>query len=351
MGLSSYYSDKRILVTGGCGTVGKELVRQLASQSPLELRVLDNSEDGVFALNQEFGHLPCVNAVIGDIRDEHRIHDASEGVDILFHVAALKHVQICERAPGDAVMTNIVGTQNVIRAALNNKVKTCLLTSTDKAVNPTNVMGTSKLMAERLMTAANNYSGKESVRFASTRFGNVLASRGSVVRIFYEQIRQGGPITITDATMTRFIMTIQESARLILAGARLAKGGEVFVPKMPIIRIVDLAAAMISLFAPKLGCDPASIQIAYVGRRPGEKTYEELMTGEESARATELDDLFAILPSRGSLRWEIDYSYPGGVRPADNCSYDTDKGPFLSQQEICGFLEAAAIDLLLENNQ
>jgi len=351
MALANYFSDKRILVTGGCGTVGQELVRQLLAQQPRELRVLDNSEDGVFALDQQLGHAPNLNVVVGDVRDEYRVHEMAENIDVIFHAAALKHVLSCERAPGDAVMTNVLGTQHVIRAALHHRVRTCLLTSTDKAVNPTNVMGTSKLMAERLMTAANNYAERSSVVFASTRFGNVVASRGSVMRVFYEQILRGGPVTVTAPEMTRFIMTVQESVRLILAGARLARGGEVFVPKMLIIRIDDLAKAMIALVAPSCGRDPASIRVTVVGRRPGEKMFEELMTQEESSRALELEHLFAILPAKGSLRWDADYTYTGGAaRPAPERSYDTRDGPFLTAEQIKQYIVEAGVLEHLQNN-
>lgn len=351
MALAKYFSDKRILVTGGCGTVGSELVRQLLLQHPKELRVLDNNEDGVFGLEQQLGHYSNLVVVIGDIREESRVHDVTEGVDIIFHTAALKHVQICERSPSDAVMTNIVGTQNVIRAALHHGVRKCLFTSTDKAVSPTNVMGTSKLMAERLMTAANNYSRNDSLVLASTRFGNVLASRGSVVRIFYEQIKNGGPVTITDPSMTRFIMTVDESVRLILATALLAKGGEVLVPKMPIIRVIDLAGAMIDLIAPKYSQDPSSIPIKVIGPRLGERLYEELMTVEESARALELEDLFSILPARGSLRRDIQYAYPGTVNASKVQGYDTSNGPFMSREEIKDYLcRTAVLDFLDRSN-
>lgn len=350
MALAGYFTNKKILVTGGCGTVGSELVRHLIKLNPMELRILDNNEDGVFGLEQQLGHNPSLNVVIGDIRDEYRAREAAEGIDIIFHTAALKHVQICERAPADAVMTNVIGTQNIVRAALHNHVQTCLLTSTDKAVSPTNVMGTSKLMAERLVTAANNYSKNGTPVFASTRFGNVLASRGSVVRVFYDQIRRGGPVTVTDDGMTRFIMTINESVRLILAAALLAKGGEVFVPKMVIVRIRDLAEAMIELVTSKLGRASSSIPIKIIGARLGERLFEELMTVEESSRALELEDVFAILPARGSLRREIDYTYSGTVRPCKVQGYDTQEGPFMSKGEIKQYLSATGILEFLEAN-
>jgi len=350
MALAKYFEGKNILVTGGCGTVGSELVRQLVKLKPAELRIYDNNEDGVFGMEQRHGAEACINVILGDIRDEYRIREVTEGVDIIFHAAALKHVQICERSPFDAVMTNIIGTQNIVRAALHNQVKTCIFTSTDKAVSPTNVMGTSKLMAERLVTAANNYSKNGVPVFASTRFGNVLASRGSVLRVFYDQIRRGSPVTITDDAMSRFIMTIDESVRLICAAAMLAKGGEVFVPKMRTIKIRDLANAMIEIVTERLGKDPAAIEVKVIGSRLGERVFEELMTVEESTRALELEDVFAILPARGSFRRDQSYEYTGKVQPCKVQGYNSQDEMFLSKEEIKDYFSSAGILEFLEAN-
>lgn len=350
MALVNYFEDKKVLVTGGCGTVGTELVRHLLKLNPVELRIFDNNEDAVFDMERRYGQHGCLSVSIGDIRDAYRTREVTDGIDIIFHVAALKHVQICERSPSDAVMTNIIGTENIIRAALHNQVKTCIFTSTDKAVSPTNVMGTSKLMAERLVTAANNYSKNGTPVFASTRFGNVLASRGSVLRIFYDQIRRGGPVTITDEAMTRFIMTVDESVRLICAAALLAKGGEVFVPKMRTVRIRELADAMIELVCGRIGKDQRSIGSTVIGARLGERLFEELMTEEESARALELEDMFAILPAKGAFRMERQYAYSGNVKPCKVQGYNSEDGALLSKDEIKQYFGQVGILDYLETN-
>lgn len=351
MALNNYFKNKKILVTGGCGTVGSELVRQLLSLGPDELRILDNNEDAIFDIDRRFNQHGCLRVSIGDIRDENRTREVAEGVDIIFHAAALKHVQICERSPTDAVMTNIIGTQNIVRAALHNGVGTCIFTSTDKAVSPTNVMGTSKLMAERLVTAANNYSKNGGTVFASTRFGNVLASRGSVLRIFYDQIRRGNPITITNEAMTRFIMTVDESVRLICAAAMLAKGGEVFVPKMKVVRIRDLADAMIELVGERFGKDFKHIGYKVIGSRLGERLFEELMTEEESARSLELEDMFAILPAQGAFRSERQYSYTGKVKSSEMQAYNSKDVASLGKSDIKKYFKQVGILDYLEANE
>jgi FlaA1/EpsC-like NDP-sugar epimerase len=203
-----YLTGKRVLVTGACGTVGSELIRQLLEDAyePTEVIAMDNNESGLFFLEQQFLSESRASFFLADVRDRDKLRRKMQGVDVVFHAAAFKHVVLCERSPFEAVQTNINGVQNVIYAACENLVDKVIFTSSDKAVNPTSVMGTSKLMGERLMTAANsNLRGKGPI-FASTRFGNVLGSRGSVIPIFHEQIRKGGPVSVTDPNMTRFIM-------------------------------------------------------------------------------------------------------------------------------------------------
>ena len=247
---------------------------------------------------------------LGDVRDKQKILNVTQGVDLIFHAAALKHVCLSEYNPFDAVQTNINGVKNIVQAAMFNKVPRVIFTSSDKAVNPTNVMGTSKLMGERIITAANIVNNNGHQVFSSVRFGNVLGSRGSVVPIFARQILGGEAVTITDAQMTRFVMTIQEAAKLVLEAAMLACGGEVLVTKMPVMRIIDLAQAMIDLLAPETGIDPDKFPIRYIGAKPGEKLYEELMSQEEVSRTKELPNMFAILPAFRSFYQKIDYHYP-----------------------------------------
>jgi FlaA1/EpsC-like NDP-sugar epimerase len=275
---------------------------------------------------------------MADVRDPGALDQLMKGVDIVLHCAGYKHVIMCERSPFDAVQTNIHGVQNIIQAAMVNRVKRVLFTSTDKAVNPTNVMGTSKLMGERLITAANSRFRGDGTIFSSTRFGNVLGSRGSVIPIFIEQIRRGGPVTLTDERMTRFIMSIGESARLVLNSVDFMCGGEVFITKMPIIRIKDLAEVMIDELASRYGHDPSKIKIKTIGAKSGEKLYEELMTGEESQRAIELQQYFSIKPAFTGIYRQIRYDYPGILSDKVNRPYISEDGPFLTKDEIKDFL-------------
>jgi FlaA1/EpsC-like NDP-sugar epimerase len=245
---------------------------------------------------------------------------------------------LCEKSPGDAVRTNIQGVQNVISAATANDVERVLFTSSDKAVNPTNVMGTSKLMGERLLTAANARKRGQGPIFASTRFGNVLGSRGSVIPLFKKQIADGGPVTLTDPRMTRFIMTLREAARLVLESVFLAKGGEVFVTKMPVLRIEDLAEVMIEEVAPVHGYSSADIEVDIIGAKPGEKFYEELMNNEETRRTVDLPDYFSILPAFKSLYHEIDYTYPGTSGVGIDDVYNSSTEPAMSKDELRTYL-------------
>ena len=203
----------------------------------------------------------------------------------------------CELSPFEAVQTNILGVQNIINAAFSNNVERVVFTSTDKAVNPTGVMGTSKLMGERLITAAIRDFPTSSPIMITTRFGNVLGSRGSVIPIFREQIRNGMPVTVTDPNMTRFIMSIEHAADLVIQSASYAKGSEIFITKMPTIKINDLAEVMIQELAEHYGHSPNDIPIKVVGSMPGEKLYEELMSDTEVGRSVELDSYFVVLPS------------------------------------------------------
>jgi FlaA1/EpsC-like NDP-sugar epimerase len=305
------WSGKRVLITGVCGTVGRELLRQVLEHDTAEVIGLDNNESELFFLGEEYGGYSRVRLSLGDLRDRNELIRTVKGVDIVLHAAALKHVILCEQSPREAVQTNILGTQNIIDAAMADGAERVIFTSSDEAVNPTNVMGTSKLMGERLMTAANAHRRGEGPIFASTRFGNVLGSRGSVIPLFKRQIAAGGPVTLTDPTMTRFIMTLQEAVRLVMESVFLARGGEVFVTKMRVVRIADLAAVMIDELAPYYGFESEQIEIKVIGSKAGEKLYEELMNEEETRRTAELERYFAILPAFKSVYEDIAYIYPG----------------------------------------
>lgn len=336
----SIYRNKVILITGPVGTVGSELLKQLIMYEPLEIRLFDTNESGLFMQTQKYRNKVRLLSFLGDIKDDRKLYYAMEGAHIVFHVAAYKHVELCEYNPFEAVHTNVIGTQNVLNAALRTNVERLLYTSSDKAVNPTNVMGTSKLLAERVVTASSIrcFNGKPRHIFASTRFGNVLGSNGSVIPVFMEQIRKGGPVTITDRRMTRFIMTVPESVKLVIKGAALAWGGEVFVTKMPVVRIIDLAEAMIELMAPVCGYHPSDIQIEFIGAKPGEKLYEELMSEEETTRSVELEDMFSVLPTLVDRKQLSTYRYPGFVSSEVKNPYISKNERHMSKDEIIDYL-------------
>ncbi len=326
-----YLKGKVVLVTGAAGTIGSALCEQL---TPLvkSLRCLDHSENDLFFLHQQ---LPRCSPFIGDVRDLDRLRFAMNGVDVVFHTAALKHVGLGEYNPFEVVQTNLQGLNNVIRSAVAN-VERVVFTSSDKAVNPTNVMGASKMMGERLIAAANEIRGTHRTRFASVRFGNVIGSRGSVVPIFARQILRGEALSLTDEGMTRYVMTIPEAARLVLEAGSLMRGGEVFVTKMRALKVVDLAHAMAS----RLSTRPPRIDI--IGARQGEKLFEELLSIDEMSRAVELERLLVVL----SLNAE---QYDGGTREvfasgkSVTREWHSGKDTSMSREEIVKYLDEEGV--------
>jgi len=338
--LKPVYEGKIILITGSVGTVGSELLQQIAQYDPAEIRLFDNNESGLFMQNLSINFNIPVIPILGDIRDQGKLQMAFEGVDVLFHCAAFKHVTLCESNPFDSVRTNVIGTQNVLKVALACGVKRMIYTSSDKAVNPTNVMGTCKLLSERVVTAACDtfWNKRKNIVFSSTRFGNVLGSSGSVIPIFIEQIKNGGPLTVTDKDMTRFVMTVQEAAHLVIKSGALSRGGEVMVTKMPVIRIVDLAEIMIDLLAPIFGHSRKSIKVDFIGAKPGEKLYEELMTEEEAPRSYELPDMFSVLPCIRKNTDEGQFSYPKVISKHVTQPYISNTEMPLSKNELQSYL-------------
>ena len=337
----TYFDGKRILVTGACGTVGSEIVRLLLvdeSYQPEEVVGVDNRESELFFLDHQYLNERRATFSLADVRDASELKRIMDGVDVVFHTAALKHVVLCERSPLEAIQTNIHGVQNVIQAAIEQGVSKVIFTSSDKAVNPTNVMGTSKLMGERLMTAANSNQRGGGAVFASTRFGNVMGSSGSVVPIFRRQIEKGGPITLTDPEMSRFVMSVEEAVRLVVDSACIAKGGEVFITKMPVINIKDLAVVMIAELASEYGYHESDIEIVTIGTKPGEKLYEELMSNEETRRAKELQRYFSVLPAFSGLYRNIHYNYSDVVSSEVDNAYVSSSEAKLSLPEIKDFL-------------
>ena len=293
----NFLNNKNILITGGTGSLGRELVREVLKHNPKVVRIFDVDETEQFEFHHELKeHEGTVRFLLGDVRDRERLIHATEDIDIIFHTAALKHVMACEYNPFEAVKTNILGIQNVIDAAIANNVERIIFTSSDKAVNPSNTMGATKLLAERLITAANYYKGTRKCIFSSVRFGNVMGSRGSVIPLFIEQIKSGGPVTITDNGMTRFMMSMSQALELVFRSSEMAMGGEVFIFKMSTVNITDLAEVLIEELAPLYGHKVEDIDIEIIGTIPGEKMYEELMTEDEATRSLEREDMFIIPP-------------------------------------------------------
>lgn len=294
--LRNTFKNKKILVTGGTGCIGSEIVKYLLRYDPKVVRIFSNDEDATFKLSQELDWNKNRRFLIGDVRDKERLLLAMDGIDIVYHAAALKHVPLCEYNPFEAIKTNVLGTQNVVDAALEKKVKKVINISTDKAVNPVNTMGATKLLAEKLMIDANFYKGKSETAFSCVRFGNVLYSRGSVVPLFEEQIRNKKPVTVTDPEMTRFMMSIENTIDLVFKATLMARGGEIFILKMPVLKIEDLADEVIKQKAKEYGYKTSDVKKKIIGPRPGEKIYEELMTEIEAEKVYETKDMLIIPP-------------------------------------------------------
>ena len=323
------FKNKKILVTGGTGSIGSEIVRRVLQSDPKVVRILSRDESKQFELEQEIGGLENVRFLIGDVRDKARLNRAFEDIDIVFHAAAMKHVPACEYNPFEAVKTNVVGTQNVIDAALDNGVEKVIAISTDKAASPINTMGATKLLAEKLIIDANFYKGHRKIIFSCVRFGNVMGSHGSVIPLFEKQIKNGGPITVTDHEMTRFMMTIPQAVDLVFKATKIALGGEIFIFKMPVVKLGDLANVMIEHLAPKYGHTPESIQVDTIGVRSGEKTYEYLMNEEEAQYAYETKDMFIVLPQPIYPYYSLE-----GSAKAELKRYASDTVNMLSPEEV-----------------
>lgn len=343
MELDKFFRDSVVAITGSVGSVGTSLVAALLKLPVKEIVLVDNNESGLH--EQHIANLADgrVTPRLMDIADESGLTRAFAGVDYVLHAAAFKHVPLCEHEPQSAVRNNVIGTQSVINAALASGVKKVLFTSSDKAVNPTNVMGITKLMGERLITAANLTKSKVGTVFASTRFGNVLGSRGSVYPIFHKKIMNGGNIPLTHKDMTRFMMTQEEAAHLVIQSLALFKGGEIFVTKMPIFNIGDFAEMMIECFADKAGRKKSDIKIEHIGLRPGEKLFEELTTGEEVPHTYEIDDFFVVLPGEGPHNKLFDYSdYKQNGKIVDRI-YNSSKEEILSIKDGIELLKKAKL--------
>ncbi|MCJ7841380.1 polysaccharide biosynthesis protein [Lederbergia sp. NSJ-179] len=291
-----FFNGKRILIIGGTGTIGKGLLEKVLQEEPKVIRIFSRDEQKQFLMQNQFAQDARLRFLIGDVRNYDRVHTAMEDIDYVFHTAAMKHVSFCEYNPFEAVLTNIIGTYNVIKAAIAQKVKKVIFTSTDKAISPTNNYGATKLTAEKLITSAEYSKGSGKTVFASVRFGNVMGSRGSVIPLFKKQILENREMTVTDKSMSRFMMTLDQATSLTIEAMKLAKGGETFILKMPVVSLGDLVQVLKEAVSKKYHIPPDNIMIKEIGLRPGEKKYEELMTYDESLHAIDLPNMF-IIPS------------------------------------------------------
>jgi UDP-N-acetylglucosamine 4,6-dehydratase/5-epimerase len=318
-------SGKTILITGGTGSFGKACIGTLlAEHDPRVVRIFSRDELKQSEMQAQYAGEKQLRFFLGDVRDRSRLIGATRGVDLIIHAAALKQVPACEYNPFEAAQTNIVGSENVVAAAIANDVPRTLLLSTDKAVNPVNLYGATKLCAEKIITQANALAADSLARFASVRYGNVVGSRGSVIPIFLAQAERGR-ITITDARMTRFWITLPQAVDFVLSRLTLMEGGEVYVPKIPSMRVSEIADAI----APEA-------ERAITGIRPGEKLNEVLVTEDESRHARELDDCYVIHPE--FPLWRV-APYVQGAPVPEGFRYSSDTNPAqLSAAELRSLL-------------
>ncbi|WP_334075760.1 MULTISPECIES: polysaccharide biosynthesis protein [Paenibacillus] len=320
------FENKRILVTGGTGSWGHELITQLLPQQPREVIVFSRNESTQVAMSRQFED-DRLKFCIGDIRDKEALIQASQGVDYVFHLAALKHVPVCEDQPYEALKTNVIGTQNVIEAAIANEVDKVIYISTDKAANPSNFYGMTKAIGEKLIVYANLLRSK--TRFVTVRGGNVLGTNGSVVHLFKSQIRQKGQVTITDMKMTRFFLTLRDAISLLFKASVESVGGEIFVMTMPTCRIVDLAEVLIE------DSGVLGVKITESGIRPGEKIHEILMSDFESMTTVVYDDAYlVILPTLNIPGLREHYRH---CSPVSFSSFSSEHN-LMSKEDIRGIL-------------
>jgi UDP-N-acetylglucosamine 4,6-dehydratase len=319
-------NDKIILITGGTGSLGKKITEiVLARHKPRKLIIFSRDELKQFEMRQQFSgeRYECIRYFIGDVRDRERLYRAFDGVDIVVHAAALKQVPAAEYNPSEAVKTNVLGAMNVIDAAIDCNVRKVIALSTDKAANPINLYGATKLCSDKLFVAANNYSGHHGTRFSIVRYGNVVGSRGSVIP-FFLKMRETGVLPITDERMTRFWITLEQGVDFVLASLERMRGGEVFVPKIPSMRVTDLARAV----APEC-------QIKIVGIRPGEKLHEVMVPEDDAHHTLEYDDHFAILPTFHEWSVEAYSAENGGKLCPDGFRYSSDTNTrWLTTEEL-----------------
>lgn len=308
-----WITGKRVLVTGGTGSFGQFIVSRLLESDVEEVRILSRDEKKHYDMRHHYGNEPRIRFITGDIRDDRRVRDSMYGCHAVFQAAALKHVYNCEEHPYEAVLTNIVGTQNVIAAALDFGVERFVTVSTDKAVKPVNVMGMSKAIQERLVIAANRAARNHGTIACCVRYGNVMSSRGSAIPFFRELAAQGKPITITHREMTRFLLTLNDAIDLVMYAVENMQGGETYVKKAPAVRIMDLARVIAMQgrvpFSPKI-----------IGMIPGEKLHEILISEEELPRSADLGGYYVVQPpwiKGGGVKVDLEYNSADNLVTSD----------------------------------
>lgn len=308
--MSNFFKNKSILIIGGTGTIGKGLIKELIKQDPKVIRIFSRDEYKQFKIQNHSDFISDYQNfrfLIGDVRDYERVDRAMEGIDIVFNLAAMKHVGSCEYNPTEAIKTNVDGMNNVIKAATKHNIECVLFTSSDKAINPVNTYGATKMLAEKLVQAANYSKGSIRTKFIAVRFGNVMGSRGSVIPLFKKQILEQKRITVTDPSMNRFMMSLSNAVSLMMKACEISIGGELFILKMPVVNLGNMSEVIVEEVSKKYGIDRSDVRIDYIGSKAGEKYHEELMTADESRYAKDLGDMIAVMPTSYNTNYYLKY--------------------------------------------
>lgn len=327
----SLFTGKTLMITGGTGSFGNAVLNRFLQTDIAEIRIFSRDEKKQDDMRHNFqAHMPEVaekiKFFIGDVRDLASVENAMHGVDYIFHAAALKQVPSCEFFPLEAVKTNVIGTDNVLTAAINAGVKTVICLSTDKAAYPVNAMGTSKAMMEKVVVAKSRAVNPDKTKICCTRYGNVMCSRGSVIPLWIDQIKNGKPITITEPTMTRFIMSLEEAVDLVLFAFENGVSGDILVHKAPACTIDTLAKAVAELFNPET-------EIKVIGIRHGEKIYETLLTNEECSNAVDMGDFYRVPSDKRGLNYDKYFS-DGDVKRVGLSEFNSNNTDLLNVEQV-----------------
>ena len=321
----NFFSNKTLLITGGTGSFGNAVLNRFLSTDIGEIRIFSRDEKKQDDMRHHYNN-PKIKYYIGDVRNIQSVRDAMHGVDFIFHAAALKQVTSCEFFPMEAVRTNVIGTDNVLTCAIEAGVSKVICLSTDKAAYPVNAMGTSKAMMEKVFVAKSRTVDPDRTLICGTRYGNVMCSRGSVIPLFIDQIKQGLPLTVTEPTMTRFIMSLEEAVELVLFAFQNAQAGDIMVQKAPACTIETLARAVKELF-------DADNEVKIIGIRHGEKMYETLLTNEECSRAYDLGNFYRVPADQRDLNYDK-YFKEGSVERAKLTEFNSNNTTILDVEQV-----------------